>query len=1082
MPVVSFYSADVYPGTGSQVAFPVTFDFLDRDTVVVYRIETVDGSQTELTVIQTGTPTGDEFIWDNDQLITVGTAPTTDQQLKVQRRTPVNEQAVQWKDGSYIIAEDLNTSEEQSLYIDQELTDWLGEITGGGAGPGDFVNLDNLGDVTITSPVNWDQLTFDATTQQWVNKTPTEITEATVGVDDLKDVDLTSSANWDQLTFDEASQQWVNKTPAEITESSVDLDDLRDATINSPQGWNLIAYDEATGDWVNKSPEEITENSVDLEDLRDVDDVITESDMASGDTESRWVDGALSTAGASRRYFENLYQEAPPDPNERYEQGKLWYQRYITNLGKEVQTFSIYDGNDWQAITAGEVVPNPFTPQSVLYVDPQGDDNNPGRRPDEAFRTIKRAAEVANTATPGTVSTVSTATYDNVSGFVNITTTANHNLISGITVTLSPIVWSCTNGQASFPSTSKQFRISAVTGSTTFRFYAGANDKVHTYVSGGVVTPKDARLGDGYTIRCAPGVYAEKFPIQVQAKNLAIIGSSLRNTYIHPDISGEAVAGQQGGVDIYPGELEIMFELDSGSYLTGFTFAGLKSLGTRGNGGIDPDPTYGLPPQQGWVAAHRQGAFITKSPYIQNCTHFSDLQTDNANFDPNFLAGEGGDTTSGPSGGGMLIDGERVDVSSPLRSFVVDSFTQISLGGPGVTCTNNGYAQLVSFFGTFCWYHAKSLNGGQLNLSNCTSDFGQYGLIADGKSASPIFSAALKDDVAAGVQFIELISFTKGTQWEPPREMTPLDHMVVEVNGVLYPILGSTQTATGYEVNIFSPLADSVADPDAFENGGLQTAGTAGNTCNFYLQSYISTGGHTMEFVGSGTDYRAHPDFGGVPEPANQTIEIGGVGAAGSRLSYINGGRIWLSSTDENGNFKVGETFTVNQKTGTIVILPSAVQGNLILKDDLDLRGYKIIQDPSTSGANTDIQLQPSGTGDVVFGTDDENADASRIGPAAILGPILEHNVEKDPSTAEITYDRIWPVVTQRDIGYDADDIPVSGLLGQLAFTDSAPSVKATQSPPLTNELTFEVSGTTLTIKYQPTGGGAVQTTTLTLS
>jgi len=819
-------------------------------------------------------------------------------------------------------------------------------------------------------------------------------------------------------------------------------------------------------------------SSIDLDMIKD-EDVITVTEMNSPTT---WDDTTIPTSGASKRYFENLYQEAPPDPNERYEQGKLWYQRYTTNLNKEIQTFSIYDGNNWQAITSGEVVPNPFTPQSTLYVDPQGDDSNPGRRPDEAFRTVKRAVEVANTATPGTVSNVSTATYDNVSGFVNITTTANHNLSSGITVTLSPMVWSCTGGNASYPSTSKQFRISAVTGLTTFRVYAGTTEKVHTYVSGGVVTPKDARLGDGYTIRCAPGVYAEKFPIQVQAKNLAIIGSSLRNTYIHPDISGEAVAGQQGGVDIYPGELEIMFELDSGSYLTGFTFAGLKSLGTRGNGGDDPDPTYGLPPQQGWVAAHRQGAFITKSPYIQNCTHFSDLQTDNANFDPNFLAGEGGDTTSGPSGGGMLIDGERVDVSSPLRSFVVDSFTQISLGGPGVLATNNGYAQLVSFFGTFCWYHAKSMNGGQLNLSNCTSDFGQYGLIADGKSASPIFSAALKDDVAAGVQFIELISFTKGTQWEPPRQMTPLDHMVVELNGVLYPILGSTQTATGYEVNIFAPLAETVADPDAFENGGLQTAGTAGNTCNFYLQSYISTGGHTMEFVGSGTDYRAHPDFGGVPEPANQTTEIGGVGAAGSRLSYINGGRIWLSSTDENGNFKVGETFNVDQKTGRIFILPEAIQSRLILRQDLDLRAFKIIQDPSTSGANTDIQLQPSGTGDVVFGTDAENADASRIGPAAILGPILEHNVEKDPSTAEITYDRTWPVVTQRDIGYDADEIPVSGLLGQLAFTDSAPSVTATQSPPLTNELTFEVSGTTLTIKYQPTGGGAVQTTTLTLS
>jgi len=986
MPVVSFYSADVYPGTGSQVAFPVTFDFLDRDTVVVYRIETVDGSQTELTVIQTGTPTGDEFIWDNDQLITVGTAPTTDQQLKVQRRTPVNEQAVQWKDGSYIIAEDLNTSEEQSLYIDQELTDWLGEITGGGSGPGDFVNLDNLGDVTITSPVDWDQLTFDATTQQWINKSP-----------------------------------------------------------------------------------------------------ITESEMRNGAASSRWVDGAIPTAGASKRYFENLYQDTPPDPNEAWERGKLWYQRYVTNLGKEFQNFAIYDGATWQTIAAGEVVPNPFTPQSVLYVDPQGEDTNPGRRPDEAFRTIKRAVEVANTATPGTVSTVSTAAYDNVSGFVNITTAANHNLISGTTVTLSPMVWSCTDGQASFPGVSKQFRISSVTGPTTFRVYAGPTEKAHTYVSGGVVTPKDARLGDAYTIRCAPGVYAEKFPIQVQAKNLAIIGSSLRNTYIHPDITGEAVAGQQQGIDIYPGELEIMFELDSGSYLTGFTFAGLKSLGTRGNGGIDPDPTYGLPPQQGWVAAHRQGAFITKSPYIQNCTHFSDLQTDNANFDPNFLAGEGGDTTSGPAGGGILVDGERVDVSSPLRSFVVDSFTQISLGGPGVTCLNNGYAQLVSFFGTFCWYHAKSLNGGQLNLSNCTSDFGQYGLIADGKSDSPIFTAALKDDVAAGVQFIDLVSFTKGTQWEPPRQMTPLDHMVVEIvdaNGdsVLYPILGSTKTATGYEVNIFSPLADTVGDPDAFENGGLKVAGVAGNTCKFYLQSYISTGGHVMEFVGSGTDYRAHPDFGGIPEPANQAIEIGGVGDAGSRLTYINGGRVWLSSTDENGNFKVGETFTVNQKTGSIFILPEAIQSRFILREDLDLRGFKIYQDPSTSGANADIQLQPSGTGDVVLGTDDENADGSRIGPASILAPILEHNVEKDPDTSEITYDRTWPVVTQRDIGYDPAEVPVSGLLGKLAFSDSAPAVSSTQSPPQSNELTFSVSGTTLTISYQPTNGGAVKTTTLTLS
>ena len=899
--------------------------------------------------------------------------------IKVMRRTPYLDEYVNFQSSSLLTADQLNTAELFSVYVDQELSDWLSAITGGGS-PGDLIGLNDLEDVEITGPAGDGQL----------------------------------------LQFDIASGLWINK--------SLQIKNVDPSTL------------------------------------------IRASDM---DAATVWDDTSIPTSGASKRYFENLYQPEPPDPSQRYEKGKIWYQRYTTSLGKEVQTFSIYDGSKWQAITAGEVTPNPFTPLSILYVDPQGDDGNPGRKPDEAFRTIKGAVEFANTPIPGTVSVVANANYDNFSGFVTIETTLNHNLISGITVTLAPMVWSCTDGQASFPGVDKQFRVSSITGPTAFRVYAGPTEKAHTYVSGGVVTPKDVRLGDAYTIRCAPGVYAEKLPIQIEAKNLSIIGSSLRNTYIHPDISGEGVAGQQEGIDIYPSEVKTMFEMDSGSYLTGFTFAGLKSLGSRGNGGVDPDATYGLPPQQGWVASHRQGSFITKSPYIQNCTHFSDLQIDNANFDPNFLAGEGGDTTSGPSGGGILVDGERVNVSSPLRSFVVDSFTQISLGGPGVTCTNNGYAQLVSFFGTFCWYHAKSLNGGQLNLSNCTSDFGQYGLIADGKSPAPIFSAAIKTDTAAGSRFIELISFTKGTQWEPPRKMTPLDHMVVEINGVLYPILGSNETADGYEINIFSPLADAVADPNAFENGGLKTDALEGNTCKFYLQSYISTGGHTMEFVGSGTDYRAHPDFGGVPEPANQTIEIGGVGDPGSRLAYINGGRIWLSSTDENGNFKVGETFTVNQKTGTIFILPEAVQSRLILKEDLNLRGFKIFQDPSTAGANADVQLQPSGTGDVVFGTDDVDSDGNRTGPAAILGPVLEHTTDDD---------RKWPVVTQRDLGYDADEVPVSGLLGKLAFTDSAPAVSSTQSPPLSNELTFSVSGTTLTISYQPTDGGAVQTTTLTLS
>ena len=108
-----------------------------------------------------------------------------------------------------------------------------------------------------------------------------------------------------------------------------------------------------------------------------------------------------------------------------------------------------------------------------------------------------------------------------------------------------------------------------------------------------------------------------------------------------------------------------------------------------------------------------------KFPYIQNCTNFADSGISNATqaenssnyFNPNNVTqgGFGGDLTSGPTGGGLFIDGFAVSSSSPSVQLVVDSFTQITLDGPGILATNNAYAQLVSFFGTFCHYHTKLL-------------------------------------------------------------------------------------------------------------------------------------------------------------------------------------------------------------------------------------------------------------------------------------------------------------------------------------------------------------------------------------
>ncbi|MGB0825097.1 MAG: phage tail fiber protein, partial [Synechococcus sp.] len=120
---MSTYATDTFAGDDSTVEFTLTFSYLSRDHIKVFRVEKSDGAETELSVITTGTPTGDEFIWESDNKIKVGTAPTVDQTLKIQRDTPEDQQLVPWADGSYLISEDLNDSDKQWLYNIQELSD-----------------------------------------------------------------------------------------------------------------------------------------------------------------------------------------------------------------------------------------------------------------------------------------------------------------------------------------------------------------------------------------------------------------------------------------------------------------------------------------------------------------------------------------------------------------------------------------------------------------------------------------------------------------------------------------------------------------------------------------------------------------------------------------------------------------------------------------------------------------------------------------------------------------------------------------------------------------------------------------------
>ena len=467
--------------------------------------------------------------------------------------------------------------------------------------------------------------------------------------------------------------------------------------------------------------------------------------------------------------------------------------------------------------------------------------------------------------------------------------------------------------------------------------------------------------GDGTIISVSPGIYAETLPLDIEKNDIAIIGQSLRTCIIHPLIP-EADEDSYDVDTPHSQELQTMFRVNSGSYFQNLTFMGMKASGTRGaSGSLYENATHGLPPNQGWNFAFFPGATIRKSPYVQNCTNFSDSQINNVTFTPH-TPGEGaaGDLDSAPTGGGILVDGSVPAADSPLRSIVADSYTHTALNGPGILCTNNGYMQATSSYAFFNHAHITCLNGGQANLAASTSDFGRFALIADGRSPNAIFTSTVDGTPADGATTFNIDAPTASTDlygggedWFGSAER-PATNMLVEVNSITYPILSATANGDGWTVEISRPNPD-----DRSENLGLNGALTDGAAVSFFLRSMIASSGHTMEYVGSGTDYRALPENGGVPDEDNQKVEL-------------NNGKIWTATTDHNGKFTIGGNqtddpfFEVDQQLGFVTIPEGSIAFNLLsdetpqLGGNLDVNGNDIV-----SVSDGDINILPDGSGNV---------------------------------------------------------------------------------------------------------------------
>ena len=100
------YSYNVYTGNGSTTQFTIGFAYIRREHVKVY----VNYADTAYTYV-------------NNTTVQVATAPGSGVRVEVRRVTPATSPLVDFADGSTLVAADLDTSNLQHLYLEQELDD-----------------------------------------------------------------------------------------------------------------------------------------------------------------------------------------------------------------------------------------------------------------------------------------------------------------------------------------------------------------------------------------------------------------------------------------------------------------------------------------------------------------------------------------------------------------------------------------------------------------------------------------------------------------------------------------------------------------------------------------------------------------------------------------------------------------------------------------------------------------------------------------------------------------------------------------------------------------------------------------------
>jgi hypothetical protein len=275
---------------------------------------------------------------------------------------------------------------------------------------------------------------------------------------------------------------------------------------------------------------------------------------------------------------------------------------------------------------------------------------------------------------------------------------------------------------------------------------------------------------------------------------------------------------------------------------------------------------------------------IVNSPYIRNCTSITgpDLSRTDSGYYA-FPDSAGDLYTPAQGGDGIRNDGNH---AGGIRSMVVDSFTQINQGGKGIYLKNRGYCQLVSVFTVYCDVGFLAEDGGFASITNSNSSFGNIGVKATGVSPA-LYTSNVDGQQNTNDNIIDLKNLGKRPNISDAVKFAS-DPLYFTVDSASY----DSTTGLGSIKLLETPTVD-LPDNDAV---------------TFHQRSALSSSGHTFEWIGTGTDVRtAFPYRGGVPVQADEVVQ-----------DSDRAGLCFVTSTDQKGDFRVGEDFLIQRSTGTI--------------------------------------------------------------------------------------------------------------------------------------------------------------------